>query len=76
MLIAMNRTRRWIARAGVAAMVALAWCWPAIVLAQAAAPQPSLRRSPPPWLGLLVMALLLAVVLGVSLMPSKRGHQD
>jgi len=50
--------------------------WPTIVLAQQAAPQPSLRKSPAAWLGMLVMFLLLAIVLGISLMPSKRGHQD
>lgn len=52
------------------------WMWPAIALAQAAAPQPSLRKAPPVWVGLLIMFLLLAVVMAVSLMPSKRTHQD
>jgi hypothetical protein len=28
------------------------------------------------WLGFVVMFLLTALVVGVSLMPSKRGHQD
>ncbi len=46
------------------------------VLAQAAPPQPNLSKSAPAWLGFGVMLILLAVVLGVSLMPSKRGHQD
>jgi len=59
----------------VATMVLVA-LWPAIVWAQQAAPQPNVRKSPAPWLGMLVMFLLLAIVLGVSLMPSKRGHQD
>jgi hypothetical protein len=49
--------------------------WPA--LAQAAAPPaPILKKSPPVWLGFLVMALLLIIVMFVSLMPSKRSHQD
>ena len=40
-------------------------------------PQPSpTQSSAPPWVGFLFMGLLLAVVLGVSLMPTKRGHQD
>jgi len=40
-------------------------------------PQPSpLQSSAPPWVGFFFMGLLLALVLGVSLMPSKRGHQD
>lgn len=50
--------------------------WPAIAAAQTAAPSPALRRTPPVWLGLMIMALLLAMVLAVSLMPSKRSHQD
>jgi hypothetical protein len=51
---------------------------PAVALAQRAEapPQPSLSGSPPVWLGYLIMFVLLAVVLAVSLMPSKRGHQD
>jgi hypothetical protein len=39
-------------------------------------PPPSLSRTQKPWLGYAVMFLLLAVVVSVSLMPSKRGHQD
>ena len=50
--------------------------WPAVVLAQTPAPQPELKKAPPVWLGYLVMFLLLAVVMAISLMPSKRGHQD
>jgi hypothetical protein len=41
-----------------------------------AAPQPSLSKMPPVWLGLLVIFLMLAIVITISLMPSKRGHQD
>ena len=42
-----------------------------------APPQPSpLQSAPQPWVGFFFMGLLLALVLGVSLMPSKRGHQD
>ena len=49
----------------------------ALVLAQDdAPPQPSLRTYPPPWIGFLVMGVLLAMVVAVSLLPSKRGHQD
>ena len=49
--------------------------WPAIVLA-GPPPAPILKKSPPVWLGFLVMALLLIIVMFVSLMPSKRSHQD
>ena len=38
-------------------------------------PAPS-ASSAPPWVGFFFMGVLLALVLGVSLMPSKRGHQD
>ena len=49
---------------------------PATTLATAP-PQPSpLQSAAPPWVGFFFMGLLLALVLGVSLMPSKRGHQD
>jgi hypothetical protein len=46
------------------------------LLAQDAPPQPDLNQFPPPWLSLLIMLVLFAVLMGVSLMPSKRGHQD
>lgn len=53
----------------------LTLCWPALALA-AAPPQPALRKSAPVWLGYLVMFVLLLGVVLVSLLPSKRGHQD
>jgi len=50
---------------------------PAIAWAQSSAPPaPGLRRTPAPWVGYLVIFVLLALVLAVSLIPSKRGHQD
>lgn len=49
---------------------------PVVALAQQGPPQPVLHRAPAPWLGLLIIGVLLAIVLAVSLMPSKRGHQD
>lgn len=50
---------------------------PVVALAQdSAPPQPMLSRSAPAWIGFFFMVVLLTVVLGVSLMPSKRGHQD
>jgi hypothetical protein len=41
-----------------------------------AAPQPTLQKSPPVWLGLLVIFIMLVLVVMVSLMPSRRSHQD
>ncbi|MHC5113064.1 MAG: hypothetical protein ACYTGP_01390 [Planctomycetota bacterium] len=51
---------------------------PAIAMAQdpTAPPSPSLKRYAPEWIGYLVIAVLLILVIAVSLMPSKRGHQD
>jgi membrane protease YdiL (CAAX protease family) len=56
----------------------LALLGPAVAFAQRASTpeQPSLRNAPKPWLGYLIMVVLLAIVMVVSLMPSKRGHQD
>ena len=48
----------------------------AVVCAQGEVPAPQLHRYPPIWLGYLVMFGLLTAVMLVSLMPSKRGHQD
>ncbi len=63
-----------VARATVTALALLA---PAVAWAQDnVPPPPTLSRTPKPWLGFVVMFLLVALVLGVSLMPSKRGHQD
>jgi FtsH-binding integral membrane protein len=39
-------------------------------------PQPGLSHVAAPWLGYVFMVVLLALVLGVSLMPARRGHQD
>ena len=50
---------------------------PAIAWAQTTAPPaPGLRQTAAPWVGYLVIFVLLALVLAVSLIPSKRGHQD
>jgi hypothetical protein len=58
----------------VAALVLLA---PAVAWAQDnVPPSPTLSRPSKPWVGFVVMFLLTALVLGVSLMPSKRGHRD
>ena len=48
---------------------------PTVAWAQSA-PTPSVRNSPEPWIGLLAIFFLLAIVVAVSLLPSKRGHQD
>ena len=49
-----------------------------VSLAQTAPPSPSLSEEagPPAWLGFLIMFVLFAIVISISLMPSKRSHQD
>jgi len=49
---------------------------PAAAFAQAAPESPSLKRHPPAWLGYAVMFILIIVVMSISLLPSKRSHQD
>ena len=61
---------------GRAVIVAITWVGPAVALAQDNPDPPNLSKTPAPWVGYVVMFLLLAAVVGVSLMPSKRGHQD
>ena len=39
-------------------------------------PEPSLRKSPAAWVGFILMFLFFGVVITISLMTSKRGHQD
>lgn len=58
-----------------ALFAAAAFLAPVTAMANAP-PQPTLSKWAPPWVGFLFMGVLLALVLGVSLMPSKRGHQD
>lgn len=41
-----------------------------------AAPEPRVSRLYPVWVGYALTALLGLGILGVSLMPSKRAHQD
>lgn len=46
------------------------------VWAQAAAPQPQLQRSTTPLIGFGLIFLMLVIVVSISLIPSKRSHQD
>ncbi len=54
----------------------LAFNFAALAQDTQAAPQPSLQKSPPIWLGILVIFIMLVLVVTVSLMPSRRSHQD
>lgn len=39
-------------------------------------PEPNLRKSPAAWIGFILMFLFFGIVITISLMTSKRGHQD
>ena len=73
----MSRLRTFlfsVSRAAVAAATLLA---PTVARAQDnVPPAPTLSRVPKSWVGFAVIFLLVVLVLGVSLIPSKRGHQD
>jgi hypothetical protein len=70
-------TMRCLHRTVLLGLHAAAVLMPAVALAQESAPPaPGLSKNAPPWMGYIIMVFLLALVLGVSLMPSKRSHQD
>jgi hypothetical protein len=56
------------------AVAAISLLGPAI--AAAGPPNPSIRKNPDAWIGFLIMAVLAVVVIFISLLPSKRSHQD
>jgi len=74
----MRHVKQLISRALTAAVWVMAVLAPAVALAQrpATPDQPSLRNVPKPWLGYLIIVVLLAIVLVIRLMPSKRSHQN
>lgn len=48
----------------------------AATLAQGAPPEPRVTRTYPVWIGYGIGAILIVIIVLVSLMPSKRAHQD
>ncbi len=58
------------------AFTLLLFAEPALAQDTGAPPVPALSRSPHAAIGYGVMVLLLVLVITVSIMPSKRGHQD
>ena len=73
MLKSMRSFSRLVVQVSSAITISAAILAPAIAWAQET---PTLRRSQPVWMGYLIIVVLLALVMLVSLMPSKRGHQD
>ncbi len=47
-----------------------------ITLAAATPPEPSLRKPPSTWVGYVLMFIFFGIVISVSIMSAKRGHQD
>ena len=40
-------------------------------------PNPSQNQNAPAvWMGMLLMFIIVAIIVSISMMPSKRGHQD
>ncbi|UCD74687.1 MAG: hypothetical protein JSV91_12975 [Phycisphaerales bacterium] len=76
MLSSMRDLRTMTSRLGAAMAGGAAYLWPALAAAQTAPDPPTLRSTAPVWIGMLLIAALLIVVMVVSIMPSKRGHQD
>jgi hypothetical protein len=72
----MRNLRKIAGRVSAATARVAAFFWPALAAAQTAPDQPTLKSAAPIWLGLLIIAGLLIIVMVVTIMPSKRGHQD
>ncbi len=72
----MPTIRNFVIRVTCAVTMLAAVLTPGIVWAQDVVPQPELRRAPATWVGYMFMVILVAAVMAVSLLPSKRGHQD
>ena len=47
-----------------------------MALGAAVPPTPNIRKGPDTWMGYGLMFLFFAAVVLISIMPSKRGHQD
>lgn len=76
MLILMKRLRHALVSYLPGVVAATAVLMPIAAFAQEAAPDPDISGTPTPIYGFIVMFLMIAVVVSISLMPSKRGHQN
>ncbi|MEE2719755.1 MAG: hypothetical protein VX727_08210 [Planctomycetota bacterium] len=64
---------RWLLFAGALLCAELAVAMPTSL----APPQPAANKNTPAvWVGILVMLVIVGVILTISLMPSRRSHQD
>ena len=71
----MKHVKAHVRRVALSLFVMMIVMMPLEVWAQAA-PPPSIRNSPKPWMGMIMMILLAIAILSVSLIPSKRSHLD
>lgn len=74
-LMGMSNLRVFLSGSGRLVMAMVAILSPSVAWAQSA-PTPALRDTLPAWLGLLVIFFIMVIIIMVSLMSSKRGHQD
>ena len=64
---------RWLACSSLLLLAQIAVAAPAAI----APPQPTMNKNAPAaWIGMLLMVVIVGVILAISLMPSRRGHQD
>jgi len=64
---------RWLACSSLLLLTQVAMAAPTIV----PPPQPTANKNAPAaWIGMLLMVVIVGVILTISLMPSRRGHQD
>ena len=69
----LSRCSRWIAGSSLLLLAQLAAAAPPPMVP----PQPGANKNTPAvWIGMLLMLILVAIILSISLMPSRRGHQD
>ena len=66
--------RSWLASLGVLVMTAVSTAQQSYP--NYPAPTPNASSPPKVWGSYLILAVLVGAVLGISLTPSKRGHQD
>ncbi|MAB84120.1 MAG: hypothetical protein CMJ24_11910 [Phycisphaerae bacterium] len=68
---------RWVACSGMILFTQIAAATAAVLPPGGTPPQPASNKgAPAAWVGMLLMVVLVGIVLAISLMPSRRSHQD
>lgn len=69
----LSDSTRWLLFAGALLFADVAAAMPTNL----APPRPAVNKNTPAvWVGILVMLIIVGVILTISLMPSRRSHQD